>query len=248
MASTATSDELEDALQHFQKTLTAEQKNQLKAINAIPDADAVVSFTTELDNRNAERRSRGVATRLHRFLESIQQFSTIVDTFVSSKPSVAALVWGSIKFALLAAANFSSYFDKISALLMRIGKHCPRFTEYQLLYGTSVGLRTALCSFYATIVAFCRHAVVVFQRSGFLHLAKSFLNSFEADFGPFESQIDSKSKDVKEEIRLASIKAAYQDQQLQVIERKEQSISRKMLRLFSSKRWILLLKKAGSGD
>lgn len=49
---------------------------------------------------------------------------------------------------------------------MRIGKHCPRFTKYQLLYGTSVGLRTALCSFYATIVAFCRHAVVVFQRSG----------------------------------------------------------------------------------
>ena len=89
-----TSDELEDALQQF-------QQDQLKAINAIPDTGAVISFTAELDHRNAKRRSRGVATRLHRFLESIQQFSAIVDTFVSSKPSVAALVWGSIKFALL---------------------------------------------------------------------------------------------------------------------------------------------------
>lgn len=99
--SSRTSNELEDALQEFQQTLTGEQKDQLKAINAKPDAGAVVSFTAELDHKNAERRSRGVATRLHRFLESIQQFSTIVDTFVSSKPNIAALVWGSIKFALL---------------------------------------------------------------------------------------------------------------------------------------------------
>lgn len=70
---------------------------------------------------------------------------------------------------------------------------------------------------------------------GFLHFAKSLLNSFEADFGPFESQIDSRSRDVKEEIRLASVKAVYQDQQLQIIERKEQSKLRKVLGLFSQK-------------
>ncbi len=113
------SDQLEDALQHFQKALTGEQKNQLKAINAIPDAGAVVSFTTELDNRNAERRSRGVATRLHRFLESIQQFSTIVDTFVSSKPSVAALVWGSIKFALLVRMWYPSWYTVLTFSRLR---------------------------------------------------------------------------------------------------------------------------------
>lgn len=96
-----TGDELEDALQEFQQILSGEQRDQLKAIDAIPDAAAVICFTTELDHGNAQRRSRGVATRLHRFLESIQQFSAIVDTFVSSKPNVAALVWGSVKFALL---------------------------------------------------------------------------------------------------------------------------------------------------
>ena len=39
--------------------------------------------------------------RLITFLESVQQFSGIVDVFVSSNPQMAALVWGGVKFALL---------------------------------------------------------------------------------------------------------------------------------------------------
>jgi hypothetical protein len=73
----------------------------LLAQGFIPDATAVIILTAEIDNQNAKRRSRGVATRLFGFLESVQQFSSVVDTFVSSNPSIAALVWGSVRFALL---------------------------------------------------------------------------------------------------------------------------------------------------
>lgn len=111
---------------------SSQQEWELEAINAIPDANAVVSFTTELDNRNAERRSRGVATRLHRFLESIQQFSTIVDTFVSSKPSVAALVWGSIKFALLVRMWYPTWYTALTlSRLQRTSLHIStKFQRY----------------------------------------------------------------------------------------------------------------------
>jgi hypothetical protein len=81
--------------------LTPEQRARLQALNAVPDAAAVITFTKEVDDENAKRRSRCVASRLCGVLESVQQFSSIVGTFVSSHPEVAALVWGSVKFALL---------------------------------------------------------------------------------------------------------------------------------------------------
>jgi hypothetical protein len=98
--------ELKVALDQFQSNLTQDQTAQLRSISSIPDANAVIIFTTQLDEENAKRNSRCVASRLYTFLQSIQQFASIVETFVSSNPRIAALVWGSVKFALLVSASY----------------------------------------------------------------------------------------------------------------------------------------------
>ena len=77
-----------------------EQKAKLLAIDTAPDAIAVLQFTADIDSSNARRESRCVASRLQNTLQSVQQFTTIVDTFVSSNPTVAALVWGSFKVTI----------------------------------------------------------------------------------------------------------------------------------------------------
>ncbi|KAI9770983.1 MAG: hypothetical protein M1840_002687 [Geoglossum simile] len=125
MASSNSIDEpLRSALRDFQDVLSPDQKKMFLAqATTVPDAAAVFILTAEIDRENAKRRSRGVATRLFSILESVQKFSTIVDTFVSSNPSIAALVWGSMKFAILAASNFSSYFDKLSTMFMNMRNH-----------------------------------------------------------------------------------------------------------------------------
>ncbi|KAG9251495.1 uncharacterized protein F5Z01DRAFT_267855 [Emericellopsis atlantica] len=58
-------------------------------------------FTAQLQQEHQLRKGRGVAARLISVLQSVQAFSSIVDTLVSSKPDIAALVWGSVKLALL---------------------------------------------------------------------------------------------------------------------------------------------------
>lgn len=60
-----------------------------------------MKLTAEVDAQQAQSRQRCVGTRLQYFLDSIQQFSSVVDTFVSSNPGTAALVWGSVKLAIL---------------------------------------------------------------------------------------------------------------------------------------------------
>ncbi len=92
---------LEEAILEFQDALTLDQKKQLQVIKAVPDAAAVIAFSAELDRTNAKRQKSGVATRLYTLLQSVQQFSNIVDTFVSSHPKIAALVWGSVKLTML---------------------------------------------------------------------------------------------------------------------------------------------------
>ena len=180
-------DQLKRALENFESILTPEQKNRLQSIAAVPDAPVIIAFTTQLDNENAKRGSNCVATRLLTFLQSIQQFTGVVDTIVSSNPAIAALVWGSVKFAILVSrqyyqvnsgifhaddffhqliSNYASYFDKLSALFMRVSKHCPRYSEYQILYADSVGLRVAVRNFYATVINCCTHAVQLISNSG----------------------------------------------------------------------------------
>ena len=85
----------------FKDALTPHQRARLQAYQVFPGPDTVMKLTAEVDAQQAQSRQRCVGTRLQYFLDSIQQFSSVVDAFVSSNPGTAALVWGSIKFAIL---------------------------------------------------------------------------------------------------------------------------------------------------
>lgn len=93
------------ALYDFQEILDPDQKKKFLSQSSAPDASAAIILTTEIDNENAKRRSRCVAARILSFLESVQQFCSVVETFVSSNPKIAALVWGSVKFVMLVSVQ-----------------------------------------------------------------------------------------------------------------------------------------------
>jgi hypothetical protein len=64
-------DALNAALKSFQECLDPEQRAKLQTIKAVPDAHAVAEFTHQLDQENAQRKSRCVAARVSPLLESI---------------------------------------------------------------------------------------------------------------------------------------------------------------------------------
>jgi hypothetical protein len=105
LAVRVSSSDLQDALNDFQSKLeTADRiefNKQLPGIGASPDASAVINLVTKLDRANRARKGRCLASRLHVILESINQFTLVVSTFVSSNPAIAALVWGSVQFTLV---------------------------------------------------------------------------------------------------------------------------------------------------
>ena len=90
---------LATAIGDFQAALTPEQKQQFFASSSKPDEMSIIMFLVQLDQSTGRKR-RGVSSRISKVLESVQQFSTVVDTFVQAQP-LAALVWSTLKFAIL---------------------------------------------------------------------------------------------------------------------------------------------------
>lgn len=91
---------LENALKAFRDVLTDEERERLRDEMAVSrDAGQVIAFTASLDLVDPYRRGRSIATRLHSILQTVLQFSQVVDTYVSSHPEIAALVWGSVRLA-----------------------------------------------------------------------------------------------------------------------------------------------------
>jgi hypothetical protein len=92
---------LEIALAQFGSVLTDDERKQLQQIKGVPDASAALIFTATLDASNSTRRGKSIGARAYSMLQSIQRFSAIIDTFISARPDIAALVWGSVKLTLL---------------------------------------------------------------------------------------------------------------------------------------------------
>ncbi|KAK4172309.1 hypothetical protein QBC36DRAFT_294484 [Triangularia setosa] len=226
---------LEDAVADFQSILTDDQRQKLHSIGAIREADTVMVFTSQLDREHQLKKGRGIANRLSSVLQSVQIFSTVVDTFVSSHPEIAALVWGSIKYTMIIAVNYTSYFEALSGLFMAFSNQCPRFAEYQALYPASTRLQKALCDFHASIIRCCKHVVEVIQRPWQKQLWNAFFQGFNQEFKPYVDDIQKLGKEAKDEIALAKAHADCQDQKLQEKERVAQSRQRSRVKRFIPK-------------
>ncbi|KAJ5365707.1 hypothetical protein N7517_008593 [Penicillium concentricum] len=198
---------LKQALVQFEGILTDDQKQQYQASTTSPDAASVIAFVAQIDSNKSNMTRRCVAPRLHTFLQATQQFSAIVDTFVSSNPQIAAMVWGGIKTAILTASNIASYFDKVSSMIMSIGRSCPTYQQFGHLYPGCVGLKRSLCDYYAVIIHLCIKIIEITKRTPVTQMLSSILNPFEAEFKHFLDQLDEAVRDIQLQLSFASKKA-----------------------------------------
>lgn len=198
---------LKEALVSFENILTDEQKQYYQASATKPDVASVIAFVTQIDANNSSTTRRCMAPRLHTFLEATQQFSSIVDTFVSSNPTIAALVWGGVKTAILTASNVTLYFEKVTSMIMTIGKSCPTYQQFGLLYPGCVDLQRALCDYYAAVVQLCIKIIEVSRRTTITHTLSSIFIPFESEFRTFLDHLGQAANDIQLQISLASKRA-----------------------------------------
>lgn len=91
---------LQNAINSFRTVLTPEQLTEFDCIESVPETDAFLVFTAELDLRRQNKKGKSIASRLFPVLQAVHSFTSIIDTFISSNPTIAALVWGSVKMTM----------------------------------------------------------------------------------------------------------------------------------------------------
>jgi hypothetical protein len=232
---------LEDAIADFRTILSDDQRKELNGMSGrenIPNADAVMVFTAELDLKNRQRKGKSFASRLYPLLSSVESFcrvmtdtraSNIGDVFVSSRPEIAALLWGSMKLTMIILLNFASYYNATSNLLMKLGNLCPLIEEYRVLYPDSSRLQRSLSTFYASLISCCKHLVDVMQHTGYARYAKRMVTSFDADFKSHTDEIQMNHNRIKEEFVLAKAQADQRHHELLRREAHEASRSRSVM-------------------
>ncbi|KAJ5801264.1 uncharacterized protein N7518_003332 [Penicillium psychrosexuale] len=223
---------LREALIEFEGILTEEQRGLYQVSATKPDVASVIAFVAEIDANNNSTTRRCVAPRLCTFLEATQQFSDVVGTFISSNPQIAALIWGGVKMAILTASNITSYFDKVTKMIMEIGRSCPTYQQFGQLHPGCIGLQRELCEYYAAIVQLCTKIIEVSRRPPITQTLSSIFNPFESDFKSPLDKLKQATKDIQLQISLASKQANEETKKLLENESQNNAAFRKLTNKF----------------
>ena len=222
MAQRAT-DQLVGALQDFRDSLTSRQSQDFFTDHsgAPAKANAVSEFVAHIDLSSQRRPFRCLAGRMQGALRSVEQFSKTVDTFVPSRPPVGPQVWGTLRFTIDLASNYSSFFEILSDWFIEVQPYCPKLGEYEFIHKDSFRLQEALCSFHAILVDFCTHAVRTIGQCGVAQHGKGFWTPLKKDFEDYAALLQKRYQDFQDEIVLAIDQATQRDRQLQVAEKQK---------------------------
>ncbi|KAH7168411.1 hypothetical protein DER46DRAFT_552130 [Fusarium sp. MPI-SDFR-AT-0072] len=226
--SAAPARELERTIAGFQAILNDEDRKKLQQLKMTShDSQSIITFTAELDLLDKNRRGKSVASRLASFLQTIGQFTPIVDTYIQSNPDISALIWGSIKLTFLFLANFASYFQSFVELLHGFGSLCTRFAEYQVVFNESSRLKSSVCQFHTSVVTCCQQIVLAIRRPLKNQLLKAITQSFQSEIRNYVDDIRAKAEEVQGDIQLVKAQCDREEQQLQMTERQEATDHRK---------------------
>ncbi|KAH8897671.1 hypothetical protein GQ53DRAFT_837507 [Thozetella sp. PMI_491] len=138
---------------------------QADSIESVLEAvrSAETKYTAKQDGRSKLHST--VGSWWTKAVSKIVNFQDIVDTFVSSNPEYAALVWGSMKFLFMVTLNHRELSSNVAEAFASVGDALPEANFLvQQLYPVAQMQRT-LQVLYKHIIDFCIRALKWYQRA-----------------------------------------------------------------------------------
>ncbi|KAK1463181.1 NACHT domain-containing protein [Colletotrichum melonis] len=175
-----------------------------------PTAMEVLQLTEEINRDGAHRHRswRPNATRLVTVLERIRQFAPIGDVLVGGAQNLLASgVWATVRMTLEISLSFLSYFDKVSTLLMRIGKSSSLHKDFALLFPTCRQTQAYMCEYVIVFIKICKKITIDAHKSFASHLATSFTSTFDSVFKPLEDDLRSWGQLIENRVAVLVAKA-----------------------------------------
>jgi hypothetical protein len=157
------------------------------------------NVATEAQNLN--QRGKG---RVRNIVQTLNQYSGVLDIVAQWHPEYSALVWGSMKWLLLIAMNYISLAQRIADMLEEIGDNLPRFLLYQRLLPTS-RMSQVISKLYAAVIEFLYCTIIYFHRSRIRRYFSALWVPFETRFKDTMDRIQRLQVCVENDARATAI-------------------------------------------
>jgi hypothetical protein len=159
------------ALADFKKSLPRDLRHtSFDPMRESTNATDAIAAGRELESKLASvldhRHFAKAHPALKKRVEDLQKYAPALDTFVSSNPMVAGLVWGSIKLVLQSVVQFLNPFEKIFDTFRDIANTLPRIEIYQQYAATLPSIKAALSNFHISLVKFFAAALRFLKQNG----------------------------------------------------------------------------------
>jgi len=127
---------------------------QLRDLSAFNSIDKVWEAVEKLQANQSKRNHQRALGRIRPFLERLQSYAIVVDTFVQVKPDIMALIWGPIRLLLVWTSEWTQGFDAIVKTMERVGDLLPQFGDVTRHFIDKDRIKDVLGLFYRDILDF----------------------------------------------------------------------------------------------
>ncbi|KAL2822219.1 ankyrin repeat-containing domain protein [Aspergillus cavernicola] len=195
---------LGQAVSEFQVNLSSLEKatfrsQQTNACKNPPDIRDVMQLTAEL-NRCTGAHGQCFGPRVTSILRAVQQFASLGDIVVGGSQNLLACgVWSVVRLTLVAVVKHSTYFERLSSMLMAAGRSAPRYQAMAIVYPKSEALRSYMMEYFIVIVRLCQHVMKSGQKSGLRHWVETMSDS---SYDGYQSELELWASSIKEEVNV----------------------------------------------
>ncbi|KAF8247081.1 hypothetical protein K440DRAFT_661691 [Wilcoxina mikolae CBS 423.85] len=151
------------AVERYLSRLPESQSLDIELFRTTPAELLEEARAMEATARKNSRIQR-VAERLKRPIERLERFARVVDACVQSNPTIAALVWGGLKFLMQVVREFTTFFEKLLQMIETMTSTLPDLEDFFKLLSYDESMKMCLASIYEDVLEFWGTAASIFVK------------------------------------------------------------------------------------
>ncbi|KAF5667794.1 NACHT domain-containing protein [Fusarium heterosporum] len=182
-------------------------------ILATTSIDQVYDLTDQLQQTQGRAGRLTNLARIGVFLERMNTYAGVIDTFVQVKPDILALIWGPIKLLILWTSNTTKSLDALIGVTEKLGILLPEFDHAVKLFGNKRHVNQVLALLFQDMLDFYLVSLKFFGMTGLKVFFEALWPKRKEEIEGVIERLEEHTGYLRNEVRLQDIQEASEARQ-----------------------------------
>ncbi|KAM0344160.1 hypothetical protein ACHAPU_007882 [Fusarium lateritium] len=185
-------------------------------ILATTSIDQVYDLTDQLQRTQGRTGCLTNLSRIGVFLQRMNTYAGVIETFVQAKPDILALIWGPIKLLILLTSNFTKSLDALIGMTEKLGVLLPEFDHAAKLFGNKRHINQVLALLFQDMLDFYLASLKFFGMKGLKPFFEALWPKKKEEIEQVIGRLEDHTSYLRNEVRLQDIQEAYEARQFAI--------------------------------